>query len=202
MTDFTLDDIEETFREDMRTLLGRLGTMAAIVEAPAPAKVEEELLSRQVAFEALVAATHAIKGTAGLVGTDGLATLAGIAEELAERARDAARDARIHLERTRILSAAFLEASRAVPGVLDLELARKQLEANDLAEPIEAHGRKVLMRDDLLLAPVRGSMLVPAPPPSLRSIARVAESDSASLDSIDDGFAAIAEGRDVATPEA
>jgi chemosensory pili system protein ChpA (sensor histidine kinase/response regulator) len=184
MTDFTLDDIEETFREDMRLVLARVDGAVLMIDTPMPQGGGADLLSRQVAFENLAACTHAVKGTAGLVGADGLAALAAVAEELAERGRDAAREARIHLERARLLGDAFREVANAIPKALTLELARKKTEAISLAAPVSLQARRVLGRDTLLEGPARASVL---------NSPLDSQDEQAALSMLDDGFMAIAD---------
>jgi chemosensory pili system protein ChpA (sensor histidine kinase/response regulator) len=188
MTDFTLDDIEETFREDMKGTLARMGVPLAHLNRPFLTKSGDELLERQAAADTLASVAHTVKGTAALVGAEGLRGIAAITEELAERARDAAREGRIHLERARFLGESLHLLANALPQAVELELVRKREDSDILAQQLKTKTRRALLRDTAILAAAH------APPPQNTATSFAADSDSTSLSALDEGFIEIADG--------
>jgi chemosensory pili system protein ChpA (sensor histidine kinase/response regulator) len=148
MTTFSLDEVEDIFREDMSSAIEKLRTASSKLASDQEFFTAGKLLPKQEALQALANSLHAISGSSKLLDVKGLADTAEALEELAARGRDAMRTMRVFAERVRALTSLFESVPETMSAILELELKRDKDGSKALAEQLLQRARIDRARDE------------------------------------------------------
>jgi chemosensory pili system protein ChpA (sensor histidine kinase/response regulator) len=132
MPTFSIDDVRETFTNDVSSFIGRIEEGARVLlEAPvfSLGKEAEPQVEGRPLFESISEMGHAIVGTTALVGADSLTDSARALEDLALRGHEAFVELDRCLSKARRAAELCSEGARRMRGMLELELAKRGSEA-------------------------------------------------------------------------
>lgn len=134
MPTFSIDDVRETFTNDVTSFLGKIEDGARLLlESPAlsgrPEDPSELHVDGRPLFEAISEFGHAVVGTTSLVGADSLTDSARVLEDLALRGHEAFVELDRCLSKARRAANLCSEGAKRMRYMLDLELGKRSSEA-------------------------------------------------------------------------
>jgi chemosensory pili system protein ChpA (sensor histidine kinase/response regulator) len=133
---FVLDDVRESFTNDLTRFLGEIEKGSRAVVSAATLTVPPER-TWQGPINSMVVGLHGIVGSSSLVGVTSLSQSARRLEDIATMAAESVRMVRAHANRLKLIATICLEGSSDLRVILEHVLAGRQAEADARKEALD-----------------------------------------------------------------
>ncbi len=133
MAGFSIDDVRDSFAEDMTHNLAKIDKASQAIASGKGLDVASQLKKSEAHLQAMSEASHTIAGTASLVGATSLANTSRLLEELVAKGQLALHEIELQAARAKRLGEIYKRGAAELRKMVELELAGKQAEATELA---------------------------------------------------------------------